>query len=136
MKKLLLISLIIVALFVALFFLTKSSDSDNLYNNSISFDQLKKSLANNENLLVYFYQTDCMYCKKTTPIVVPMAEKMGIDLKVFNLQEDISGWEQFDIKGTPTIVNYKNGKEFSRIHGQQSEEEFQKWFSENYYSSK
>lgn len=133
MKKILIFGGIIIVIFIALFFLTKenNSDEDNLYQNQISVSDLKRTLKNKENVMVYFYQTDCIHCKRVSPVVIPMAKEMGIDLKVLNLQESPSGWDEFYIQGTPSIVVYDKGKELKRIEGEYSEEQFKEWFREN-----
>lgn len=107
-----------------------NNDKENadLYQNEISLTDFKKLSTNEEDLVVYFYQTDCIYCKQTTPIVVPLAKEMDMDLKVFNLQEKEEGWNLYKIEGTPTIIHYKNGREISRVSGQQDKETFKKWF--------
>lgn len=60
-----------------------------------------------------------------------MAKDMNIDLKRLNLQEEITGWDIFNIEGTPTIVYFKDGQEVDRIQGLQTEEVFKKWFNKN-----
>ncbi|MBG9689345.1 hypothetical protein ABD91_00085 [Lysinibacillus sphaericus] len=129
MKKLLLIFLIIISLFLVLFFLTEVFKEEIIdENNYITATEMDAAINNKQDILVYFYKPNCIYCEKATPIIIPMTNKMGIDLKILNLGENPSGWEQFNIEGTPTLVHYKNGQEVSRLHGLQSEEEYKKWF--------
>ncbi len=52
-------------------------------------------------------------------------------MEVINLEENPEGWKEFNIEGTPTIVNYKNGKEINRIEGEESEEIFKDWFNKS-----
>ncbi|MBY6269805.1 thioredoxin family protein, partial [Parageobacillus thermoglucosidasius] len=109
MKKLLIFGSIIVALFAALAFVTSYQQKEAVknnpyhkkeldpatieqlddpnYQNLILPDELEKKLKNKETVTVYFYSPICPHCQKTTPIVVPLAKKMGIDLKLFNLLE-------------------------------------------------
>ena len=54
-------------------------------------------------------------CKEATPILTPLAEELGIDLVQYNLLEFEQGWDDYDIEGTPTIVQFKDGKEVARI---------------------
>ncbi|UOE76887.1 thioredoxin family protein [Parageobacillus thermoglucosidasius] len=151
MKKLLIFGSIIVALFAALAFVTsyqqKEAVKDNPYHkkeldpatieqlddpnyqNLILPDELEKKLKNKETVTVYFYSPICPHCQKTTPIVVPLAKKMGIDLKLFNLLEFKDGWDKYHIEGTPTLVHYENGKEVKRISGYREEAVFRNWFS-------
>ncbi|WP_181294294.1 thioredoxin family protein [Heyndrickxia sporothermodurans] len=86
-------------------------------------------LKNQEELTVYFYQTSCSHCKKVTPIVIPMAQKLKIDLKLINLENySETGWDEFNIDATPTIVHFKNGREDKRIVGELTEKAYELWF--------
>lgn len=154
MKKVLIFLGIIVVLFVALALLTNTQNSkkmsqnnpygkdtlnpetvaqlnDENYQNLILPDELDKKLSDKEDVTVYFYQSTCVYCKQATPIVAPLAKEMGIDLVQFNLLEFENGWDDYGIKETPTIVQYKDGKEVARMSGLAEEEVYRQWFSEN-----
>ncbi|MCA1030765.1 thioredoxin family protein [Bacillus timonensis] len=139
MKKLIIFTAIIVALFGALAFATSYSNKqkaegnpynkatldpatidqldDPNYQNQILPEELTEKLDAKETVTVYFYSPTCSYCQEATPKVAPMAEKMGINLVQFNLLEFKDGWSNFNIKSTPTIVHYVNGKELKRIVG-------------------
>src|SRR5690606_23674975 len=84
---------------------------DENYQNIITPDKLEKKLAENKDVTVYFFKSDCPACMDTTPIIAPLAKEMNIDLVQFNLLEFDSGWDDYEIEFTPTIVHYKNGKE-------------------------
>ena len=89
-------------------------------------------MANEENVTVYFYSPLCVYCERTTPILVPLAESLDIDLKKLNLLEfnEDEIWDAYEIEGTPTVVHYKNGEEVARIDGQRTEEVFELFFEQ------
>lgn len=131
MKKILAIGGIIIVLFILIIVIDGMKKSSEEQNNEISTKALQKENSKKEDVIVYFYQTDCVYCKATSPIVIPMAEEMNIDLKKLNLQEDTKGWSEFEIEGTPTIIHFKDGQEVNRIYGQQKEEVFREWFEKN-----
>ncbi|PLT33688.1 thioredoxin family protein [Bacillus sp. V5-8f] len=101
---------------------------DPNYQNLILPEELEKKLTENEEVTVYFYSPECPHCQKTTPIVAPLAEKMGIDLVQYNLLEFEQGWDKYKLESTPTIVHYKDGKEQARIVGYNEEATFKKWF--------
>ncbi|ANB57281.1 thioredoxin family protein [Anoxybacillus sp. B7M1] len=150
MKKILIFGTVILALFLAISWITsyqqteKAKDNpykkekldpatieqldDPNYKNLILPDELAKKLDNHETVTVYFYSPTCPHCEKTTPIVVPLAKKMGIDLKLFNLLEFEDGWDTYHIDGTPTIVHFEKGKEVKRIDGYREENVFRDWF--------
>lgn len=150
MKKLIIFGAVIVALFAAIAWMTTYQQKeqaannpykkeelnpatidlldDPTYQNIILPDELAKKLDNHETVTVFFYSPTCPHCKKTAPIVVPMAKEMGIDLKMFNLLEFEEGWDTYHIDGTPTIVHFENGKEAKRIDGYREESVFRDWF--------
>jgi len=104
---------------------------DPNYQNIVLPEELAAQLKDGNDETVYFYSPTCSYCRKTTPIVVPLSNDLGIDLKLFNLLEFEEGWEQYDIEATPTIIHFDNGKESARIVGYNEKEVFEQWFEEN-----
>lgn len=154
MKKVIIFLAIIVVIFGAVGFLTKMQNEEKVsednkykkdtlhpetvaqledpnYQNLILPEELEDKLNNNEDVTVYFYSPTCSHCKRTTPVVAPLAEEMGVDLVQYNLLEFEQGWDKYNIEETPTIVQYRNGKETKRIIGYQEKEVFEKWFNEN-----
>lgn len=103
---------------------------DPLYDNIITPDDLDAKLDNEEDLTVYYFSPTCVHCQRTTPVVVPVAEDMDVDMKKMNLLE-FDKMDYYDIEGTPTIVHYEDGEEVNRIVGEQSEEDFKEFFEEN-----
>ncbi|WP_413364338.1 thioredoxin family protein [Lysinibacillus sp. 3P01SB] len=124
------LGVIITTLFILLVVFDSKKKTEEL-DNEITVEELQNGLLENEDYFVYFYQTDCLACKKTSPIVIPMTKKMNIDLKKINLQKDTTGWKEFKIKGTPTIIYFENGKEVDRIFAKKPEETFRQWFEKN-----
>jgi thiol-disulfide isomerase/thioredoxin len=154
MKKIIIFSAIIIALFAAMAVLTnmqnkakigennpyKKNDleqatidqlNDPNYQKIILPDELEEKLDNKEDVTVYFFASDCPHCKVTTPVLMPLAEEMGIDVVQYNLLEFKDGWNQYGIDGTPTLVHYEDGKEVARIDGSREEAVFRQWFEEN-----
>lgn len=154
MKKVIIFLAVIVLLFGAVALLTKMQNEEKVseenpygksdlhpetiaqlddpnYKNLILPEQLEKKLDKKEDVTVYFYSPTCSHCQRTTPVVSPLAKDMNINLTQFNLLEFENGWDQYGIKETPTIVQYKAGKEVNRITGYQEKEVFEKWFEEN-----
>ncbi|PFJ47190.1 thioredoxin family protein [Bacillus cereus] len=140
MKKMLIFIIAIVSIFTLVIILTNKETKNekttgteqvNYYKNQITPEQLQEDLSNHKEKIVYFYKTTCPHCLRISPIVVPMAENMKINMQVLNLEEYKQGWDMFQIKGTPTIISYKDGKEVNRILGEQSLQTFQTWFKNN-----
>lgn len=154
MKKVLIFIGIIVVLFGALAIVTKMQNKekvseDNIYNkdtlhpetvaqledpnyqNLILPEDLQTQIDNGDDMTVYFYSPTCPHCQRTTPIVAPLSEEMDINLVQYNLLEFEQGWDDYGIQETPTIVQYKDGKEVARIVGYHEEPDFENWFNEN-----
>lgn len=131
MKKILVFSSIVILIFVGLFFIQKQQTGGNdLYKDQVSLNQLTKEIKKNESQFVYFYQEDCVHCKKVSPIVIPMAKDLNIDLRIIDLKKHPDGWDRFKIKGTPTLVYFNSEKEVDRLVGEQEKETFKNWFEE------
>lgn len=99
-------------------------------SNSMTPSKLVTAINSEDDILVYFYQTDCVYCKQAKPIIDSLVDEMEIELENFNLQEYTAEWENFNITGTPTLVHYKDGAEVSRIDGLREEKEYREWFKD------
>ncbi|MCR6107410.1 thioredoxin family protein [Salipaludibacillus agaradhaerens] len=152
MKKLIIFGSIIVVLFGAIGFLTHYQNTqtaqgnpfgkktlhnetveqldDPLYQNVILPDELEEKLANGEDATIYFYSGRCEYCNLATPILVPQAEEMGVDLQLFNLLEFEEGRNDYNIRATPMVVHYENGEEVARVEGKLEAEGYERFFEE------
>lgn len=153
MKKVAIFLLVIIALFAALFFVNKAQNQEKAegnpfgkeslhpetvkqlddpnYQNIIKPDELEKIVKDGGDATIYFYSPTCPHCVRTTPIVAPLAKEMDVNLQQFNLLEFEEGWNNYGIESTPTIVQYKDGKEVNRIVGYQEEPVFEQWFTKN-----
>ena len=57
---------------------------DPLYDNIIIPEDLDKMLEDGEDVTVYYYSPTCVDCLRTTPVLVPITEELGIDMKKMN----------------------------------------------------
>ncbi|PFK33922.1 thiol reductase thioredoxin [Bacillus cereus] len=136
MKKMLIFGGIIIVLFAAIFAVTQmekknaSTDEKGYYSNKISLEDLNKNIEDKIEQTIYFYQTSCVHCQKVSPIVVPLAKDLNVDMKVIDIENLNEPWDKYNIQGTPTIIHFKDGKEVSRISGEQSKEKFKEWFEQ------
>lgn len=153
MKKALVFLFIVLSLFVILGFVSKMNNDkaskestlyggkslhpetvaqlkDPNYQNIILPDAFESKLKNHKDVTIYFYSPTCPHCKESTPIVVPLAKKMGVNLVMFNVLEFDSAWDDYHIDGTPTIRQYKDGKQVSEITGVHTKEEYSAWFEQ------
>jgi thiol-disulfide isomerase/thioredoxin len=154
MKKIAIFLAIIIALFVGMAVVTNMQNKakigdenpykkDNLdqttidilddpnYQKIILPEELEEKLDNKEDVTVYFFASNCPHCKVTTPVLMPLAEEMDVDIVQYNLLEFQQGWDQYGIEGTPTLVRYEDGKEVARIDGSREEAVFEQWIEKN-----
>ena len=152
MKKMMLIGLSVLVIFGLIVFLTNQAndeklannpyDTDNLnqatidqlddenYQNIALPDEVEEQIASGEPTTVYFFSPTCPHCQATTPILMPVAEDMGVDVLQYNLLEYDQGWQDYYIEATPTLVHYEDGKEVARWVGAQPKENIEEFFNE------
>ncbi|MCH4827222.1 thioredoxin family protein [Planococcus halocryophilus] len=152
MKKLLIIAGIVVVIFAGIILLTNQANDTKLANNPYDTDDLnqatidqlddenyqnlvlpadlEKQIASGEPTTVYFYSPLCGYCKETTPILMPVAEDMDVDVLQYNLLEYEEEAAPYQIEATPTLVHYEDGKEISRWVGAQPKENIELFFND------
>lgn len=104
---------------------------DPLYQNQITPEALNEKLTNGEDITVYFYSPTCIHCQRTTPILVPVAEELNIDIKKLNLLEFEDEWGTYGIEGTPTLIHYVDGEEVERMSGEQTEDALRSFLTDN-----
>lgn len=104
---------------------------DPVYQNLILPEELEDKLDKGEDATVYFYSPTCSHCQRTTPELVPLTDELDINLVKYNLLEFEQGWDEYQLESTPTIVQFKDGKEVSRIVGYNEPEVFKQWFERN-----
>ncbi|WP_088007757.1 thioredoxin family protein [Indiicoccus explosivorum] len=152
MKKLFIIGGAVAVIFILLIVLTSMSNEQKLadnpygtndleqptidqlddenYQNIILPAELEEKIASGEPTTVYFFSPTCPHCQETTPILMPVAEEMGVEVDQFNLLEFDAGWDQYNIQGTPTLAYYENGEEVARWQGSQPEANIRQFFEE------
>jgi len=104
---------------------------DQNYQNIITMENLEKKLSAGEDLTVYFYSPTCPHCKKATPILMPLAKDMDIEIEQLNVLEYEQAWDIFKIEGTPTLIHFENGQETARVTGGRDKQEYEEWLGEH-----
>lgn len=153
MKKLLIIGGVIIAVFVLLIVLTNMSNdkkladnqyetnelrqetidllNDENYQNIILPEDLKAEIESGEPVTAYFFSPTCSHCRAMTPVLMPIAEEMNVDLVQYNILEFEQGWDEYNIEATPTMIHFEDGQEVSRTVGNQPEENIEAFFNDN-----
>lgn len=103
---------------------------DENYQNIALPDEVAKQVESGEPTTVYFFSPTCSHCQATTPVLMPIAEDMDVDVLQYNLLEYEQGWSDYFIEATPTLVHYENGEEVSRWVGAQPKENIEEFFTE------
>jgi len=66
-----------------------------------------------------FMSYGCSHCRALEPVLQKVAEMVKSKVKIFRVNtavdEDLAG--QYEIRGTPTLVMFLNGKEIGRVEG-------------------
>ncbi|MGM0899309.1 MAG: thioredoxin family protein [Bacillota bacterium] len=152
MKKLLIIAGVVLAIFALIVFLTNQSQNEKLADNPYGTDDLNpatidqlddenyqnialpeevnEQIQSGDPTTVYFFSPTCQYCQETTPVLMPVAEDMDVDVLQYNLLEYEQGWSDYALEATPTLVHYENGQEVARWTGAQPKENIEQFFQE------
>lgn len=144
MKKMLIYLSIIVVLFAAVFIVNQQSEktknaqyadniygidpgklnpatrnllSDPNYQDIILPEQIDQKLKNKESFFAYFFSPTCSFCMETTPQIKPLASELNITMNQYNLLEFQEGYGKFNVRYTPTLIFFQDGKEVDRIVG-------------------
>jgi thioredoxin 1 len=81
-------------------------------------------LKSDRPVLVDFWAEWCAPCRMLAPTVEAVAEKYADTARVvkLNVDHNPSVSQRFGIKGIPTLILFKNGKEEERVVGATSEQ--------------
>ena len=79
----------------------------------------KEVLKSETPVLVDFWAAWCAPCRMLTPTVEAVAEKYQGKAKIvkLNVDENIDSSSRYGIKGIPTLILFKGGKEADRVVG-------------------
>ena len=90
--------------------------SDGTFENDV--------LKSDRPVLVDFWAAWCAPCRMLAPTVEAVAEKYASNARVvkLNVDDNPSVSQRFGIKGIPTLILFKNGKEEERVVGATSEQ--------------
>lgn len=153
MKKLFIIGGVIIAIFALIIVLNNQSNKmkvsgnnpygttdlqqptidqldDPNYQNIILPDELEEKIASGEPVTAYFFSPTCPHCQEMTPVLMPVADDMGVDIVQYNLLEFEQGWQQYGIEATPTMIHFEDGKEVNRTVGSMPKENIELFFNE------
>lgn len=90
------------------------------------FDAL---MSQGKPALVQFDATWCPYCKALQPHLQKLAEKRRSELDVFRLDvdEEPDLAAEYDVRGLPTLIIFRDGKVIGRFDGSAGADELSDW---------
>jgi len=97
----------------------------------LSSENFEKEVIQSEKpVLVDFYADWCGPCKMMAPTIEKVAEELGEKAKVgkINVDENQDLAMEYNIMSIPTVIIFKDGKEFKRMVGVRDKEELMKEF--------
>lgn len=106
--------------------------SENL--KSVTDDSFEAEvLKSDQPVLVDFWAEWCAPCRMMMPVVETVATKFAGKAKVvkLNVDDNPSITQRFGIKGIPTLIVYKGGRETERLVGATNEEAVARLIEEN-----
>jgi thioredoxin 1 len=79
----------------------------------------KKIIASETPVLVDFFAEWCGPCKMLTPILKGVKDELGTNIKIVKIDVDKnqSIATKYQVKGVPTMILFKNGKQVWRQSG-------------------
>ena len=99
--------------------------SDSQYVTDVSDNSFETDVLQSDRpVLVDFWAAWCAPCRMLAPTVDAVAEKYASSARVvkLNVDENPSVSQRYGIKGIPTLILFKNGKEEERVVGATSKE--------------
>ena len=97
--------------------------SDNV--TEVSDSSFENDVLNSDQpVLVDFWASWCAPCRMLAPTVEAVADKYAGNARVvkLNVDDNPSVSQRFGIKGIPTLILFKNGREEERVVGATSED--------------
>ncbi len=85
-----------------------------------------KDIINSEiPVLIDFYAEWCGPCKMLAPILKEVKESLGADVKILKIDVDKNQnlASQYQVRGVPTLILFKQGKQLWRESGLRQKEE-------------
>ncbi len=76
-----------------------------------------ESLDHNAPMLIEFYSKTCGPCKMLAFVLKDIAKRSRTSIYIIDFDENRELKERLGVKGFPTMLFYKDGKEVSRLEG-------------------
>ncbi len=92
----------------------------------ITDDNITETLTKNKITLVDFWAPWCGPCRMLGPIIEELAtDNTDVSIGKLNVDENPSTSKEYSVRGIPTLIFFKDGKEVDKIVGVKSKAELQ-----------
>lgn len=98
------------------------------YQNIILPDALQEKIKTGDTVYAYLFSPQCKYCVNFTPKLMPIADEYNLHIDQLNMLEFDSAWETYQVESIPTLLVFKDGKEVSRLIGDNTEDQVRQFF--------
>tara|TARA_B110000977_G_C10880479_1_gene417289 strand:- start:72 stop:395 length:324 start_codon:yes stop_codon:yes gene_type:complete len=98
----------------------------------ISDDNFEPEVVNSEiPVLVDFWAEWCGPCRMLAPILEQLSEEMGTEIKIvkMNIDDNPKTPSKLGVKGIPTMMIFKGGKQLSVKVGSQPKKNLKDWIN-------
>jgi thiol-disulfide isomerase/thioredoxin len=75
-----------------------------------------------DTVLVQFSSQRCVNCQAMQPVIAQLAQR-GIQIQSIDVDQQLSTAQQFQIRGVPTYISLRGGREVGRVEGVTSAEQ-------------
>ncbi len=95
-----------------------------IIESGVDVTEIKLSDAKGKIVLIDFWASWCVPCKMMSPVLNELAEEAGPNVQVckVNVEEYQSLASKYSIRGIPTMLLFRNGKEINRYVGVKSKD--------------
>ena len=101
----------------------------SIFENTPDTASFDKSISGNGMVIAKFQTKTCVICRRLEPGLKQMAERLNGTLRIMDidLEEIAELGESYNIRGVPTLILFKDGRELTRCSGFQSASMLREW---------
>lgn len=100
---------------------------------TITKDNFTMEVANASTpVLVEFWAPWCVYCKRLTPVLDRLSDKLGAQVSVgkVNIDEQPELEQKYDVSVIPTLYLFKDGQPGEKLVAPPSQAQIESWIQE------
>ncbi|TPF14044.1 thioredoxin, partial [Priestia megaterium] len=86
-----LFSVLLLVILLLIIMITRYQSHTDLYSKQVSLGTINRNIEDNKSVYVYYYQTNCIHCKKVSPYLIPLGEKQTEKFIILDLEKYTEG---------------------------------------------